>query len=124
MDGSGPTWWEIFAGACGAIVPIAFRSGLSPRQVVAMGFIGLAFAVFATPALFNYYHVTNPEWRAAIIFTVGMGGMRAAEAILTWWSINVDGLVAGALSSFSRSRHPNKQGKERRKSRDRRKKTR
>ena len=124
MDGPGPSWWEILAGACGAIVPIALRSGLSPRQVVAMGFVGLSLAVFAAPALFDYYGVTNQQFRALIIFVVGMGGMRAAEALLTWWSANVDSLISGVLSRFTRrgrGAHP----KERRKNpRDRRKRSR
>lgn len=79
-----------------------------------MGFVGLALAVFAGPAVFDYYGIHNPQFRAFLTLVIGMGGMRGAEAVLTWWSASADGIVTGMLSRFARDGRAFKRRKKRR----------
>lgn len=74
--------WNILAGVCGAVIPMAFRTGMTPYQVVATGFTGTVVSVFGTPALVDRLDVTNSHYAAFFALMIGLLGMRACEIAL------------------------------------------
>lgn len=84
----GLSWLELIAGCIGAIIPVALRANLSPRQVLVMLFVGVSLAVFGGPAAFDYLSMTNPHFRALLTLAIGMGSMSICEAIMKWLDNN------------------------------------
>lgn len=117
----GLSWMEIIAGVCGAIIPIAFKANLRPKQVLLMVFIGFSLAVFGAPAAFDYLNVVNQHFRALMTLAIGMVSMTICEAAMRWLEANAYQMVARAstfipfLRGFDRrKKHKKTKGRGRR----------
>lgn len=89
--------WNIFAGVCGAIIPMAFRVGMTPTQVVATGFVGTAVSVFGTPALLDKLEIVNTHYAAFFALIIGLLGMRACEISLKLFTKHGEELSKAAI---------------------------
>src|SRR5258708_29253726 len=116
----GLTWLELIAGCIGAIIPVALRANLNPRQVLVMLFVGVSVVVFGGPAAFDYLSMTNPHFRALLTLAIGMGSMSISEAVMKWLDNNAYSVVGRLakivpmLRSYDRRKREMRTSKKRR----------
>lgn len=71
--------WTVLAMICGALIPVAFKTGLTPRQIVINTLVGVAGAAFVSPAVVEWLELRSPQMEAAIAFAVGLVAWQACE---------------------------------------------
>lgn len=91
----------LIAGAIGAMMRVAFATGLSRRQVIAHLVFGPLMALFVVPWLVKSWFTGSPvEARSAIAFIVGGSGPLIAEIVMRYIENNGQNVVQGMAERY------------------------
>lgn len=73
-------------GGAGAIVSgISDNKQKTFRRFLAIAFVGAAMASFGTPAIIEYYEITNIKYQMLLGFLIGVGSMILVSKIIMWF---------------------------------------